>query len=79
MKDRAHVFVPMGRSGYQHCCVVCGNLEYDEEHTGGEGIGPPSYTELRNQRRTIVGMPAPEHLPAETEDTIVMDDPDVLR
>lgn len=25
---------------------------------------PPSHTELRNQRRTIVGMPPPERLPA---------------
>lgn len=40
---------------------------------------PPSYTELRNKRRTIVGIPPPAHLPADAAETEVVDDPDARR
>lgn len=40
---------------------------------------PPSHTELRNQRPTIVGMPAPAHIPADTAETEVVNDPDAER
>lgn len=46
--DKAHVFVPSTRPGYEHTCAVagCGALEHDEEHTGGEGIDPPTDTRV---------------------------------
>lgn len=40
---------------------------------------PPSHTDLRSQRPTITGMPAPAHLPADAAETEVVDDPDAVR
>lgn len=34
---------------------------------------------MRNQRPTLVGMPAPEHLPADIAEAEVVDDPDARR
>lgn len=44
MRALAHAFTASATAGYEHTCAVdgCGALEHDEEHTGGEGIAPPT-------------------------------------